>query len=91
MTFPRHAYHRLFILGTPRGIIYFTLHTHEIVGSDGPGLESEAVGAPDIVITDEMTRAGIDAFQRFHPGEDDLEWIVSAVFDAVFRRSPQRP
>ena len=47
--------------------------------------------ASDITITDEMTAAGIAAFQQFHPSEDDLEWIVGAVFDAMFRLSPQRP
>lgn len=50
----------------------------------------DGAGAPEIVITDRMTAAGIEAFLRFHPSEDDPEWIVGAVFEAMFRLSPEK-
>ena len=51
---------------------------------------SAEAGAPDIIVTDRMVKAGVEAFLRFHPSEDDPEWIASGVFEAMFKLSPQK-
>lgn len=76
--------------GRQMGIIYLTPHTHQIVGSDGPDLESEAVGAPEIEITPEMIAAGSEVIWRSFC--DEMPWgstsahgVVTEVFRAMLR------
>jgi len=42
---------------------------------------------PEIEITPAMTAAGIAALQDFNPNEDELEWIVAAIFRSMLAAS----
>ena len=43
---------------------------------------------PKILITRGMTLAGIAALQDFDVREDNLEWIVSAIYEAMVKACP---
>lgn len=71
------------------GLIYLTPHS-PISNAPVSDPSGDEAGAPAIVVTNEMARAGVDAFLNFHPREDDPEWIVADVFRAMLRLSPGR-
>ena len=54
----------------------------------------KAAGAPEaneIEITPAMVEVGVSALQDFNVNEDNLEWVVSSVFDAMCRKMWCRP